>query len=210
MEAPPAKLQKRNRQAMEAIAARLKEMQNYVDRICNQLKMSASARTAAEKVYKSVICGKRWLFFDKHSDEERMFLRMMVRLALATDPSLVPEAEEVAKYYSANYGFEWLQSEMTAPAREEAKAMILSVGESSYGAADTAAALAYARCHYKTLRHDEVGDFGKTYAMAASLTTGSDLVNLHNDWRKELGLDKLRGKREGILGSEAETDAEEG
>lgn len=206
--AKPAKFDERNRRAMQTIKLRMDEMQSYTDRICNQLKMSAAARTAAERVYKQFICGKQWLFFRRHSDEERHFLRMMIRLALAIDPSLVSKADEVARYYSVNYGFEWANSEITATVREEARAMILSVGDSSYGETGTATALAYVRCHYKTLKHDNVGDFGQTYALAARVQAAGDLSNRHDEWRKAIGVDKLRARREAVLGSEQASQAE--
>lgn len=198
----PAKFDENNRKAMQTIKLRIDEMQSYTDRICNQLSMTAAARTAAERVYKSIICGKQLLLFRRHSDEERKFLRMMVRLALATDQHLVARAEDVANYYSANYAYEWVQSEITATVREEAKAIILSVGDSSYGEAGTAAALAFARCHYQTYKHDNVGDFGLTYALAARLQSGGDFQNRHDDLRKDLGLDKLRRRRDNVLGRE--------
>lgn len=204
----PAKFDEKNRKAMQTIKLRMDEMQSYTDRICNQLNMSAAARTAAERVYKQFVCGKRFLFFPRHSDEERRFLRMMIRLALAIDPSLVAKADEVARYYSANYGFEWANSEITATVREEARAMVLSVGESSYGETGTAVALAYVRCHYQTLKHDNVGDFGQTYALAARVQAGGEFNNRHDDWRKELGVDKLRVRREAVLGSEQPSQAE--
>ncbi len=200
--AKPAKFDEKNRLAMQTIKLRVDEMQSYTDRICNQLNMNAAARTAAERVYTKFVCGKQWLVFTRHAEDERRFLRMMIRLALATDPNLVPRAEDIARYYSANYGYEWINSEITATVREEAKAMILSVGDSSYGETGTGAALAFARCHYKSLKHDNVGDFGQTYALAARLQSNGDFNNKHDEQRRELGLDKLRNRRDAILGRE--------
>jgi hypothetical protein len=189
----------RNARAMQTIRSRIEEMQNYTDRICNQLNMSAAARTAAERAYKKVSCGKTWGLLPRASDEQRIFMRMMLRLALATDPDLIGKADEVAKYLCSNYGYEWLNSDITATAREEAKAMVLSAGESSFGDAGTAGALAYVRCHHKTLKHHDVGDFGKTYAVAARLAGGGELNNRHDATRKALGMDKLRNRRDVLL-----------
>lgn len=189
----------RDRSAIQTIKQRVDEMQSLTDRLCSQLNMSAAARSVADKVYRKVICGKKLLFFPRHSDEQRRFLRLMLRLAFATDPELLKNAEAVANYYSRNYAFEWVQSEITAAARDEARAMILSVGESSFGETGTAAALAYVRCHHRTLKHTAVGDFGKTYALASRYASAGDFNNRHDELRRSLGLDKLRGKRDALL-----------
>ena len=125
---------------------------------------------------------------------------MLLRLALATDPDLIGKAEDVARYLGANYGYEWVNSEITATARDEARAMVLSVGESSFGESGTASALAYTRCHYQTLKHQEVGDFGKTYALAARLVSSGDFNNKQDASRKEFGLEKHRSRRDQVLG----------
>jgi len=199
---PSARFDEKNRRAMQTVKLRMDEMQSYTDRICNQLNMSAAARVAAEKAYTRVIAGKKLLFFRKHTEEQCRFLRMMLRLALATEPELVGHAEDVAKYLSANYGFEWVNTEITATVREEAKAMILSVGDSSYGETGTAAAFAYVRCHSESLKFREVGDYGQTYAVAARLFSGGEFTNNQEEWRKALGMDRLRLKRDNLLGRE--------
>jgi hypothetical protein len=196
----PAPMDEKTRKAVDTIRLRVNEMQSTTDRLCSQLNMTAAARAAADKAYKKVICGKKMLVFQRHSDEERAYLRMMLRLALATEQSLASKADEVAKYLGANYGFEWVNSEATATVREEANAMILSVGDSSYGATGTAAAFAYARCHYKGLRFAEVGDYGRTYALASRLQSNGEFNNRHDDWRKALGMDKLATRRDALLG----------
>lgn len=193
------KYDEKDRKQLQAIKQRVDEMQALAESLCSRLNMTAAARSTAEKVYRKIICGKQMLFFDRHSEEERRFLRLMLKLAFATEPELLKRAEEVAKYYSRNYGFEWVQSEITAPARDEARAMILSVGESSFGEAGTAAALAYVRCHHKTLKHFAVGDFGKTYGFASRCASAGDFNNKDDERRKALGLDKLRTRREMLL-----------
>jgi hypothetical protein len=198
--AAPSKFDEKTRRAVQAIKQRMDEMMSYTDRVCNQLNMSAAARLAAEKVYKSYICGKKLFLFPRHNEDERFFLRLMIRLALAIDPNLVNRAEEVAKYYSSNYGFEWINSEITAGVRDEARAIILSVGDSSFGETGIANAFAYARCHYRSLKFNDVGDYGKTYALAASLQAHGDFNNKNDEMRRALGIDKLRARREAILG----------
>jgi hypothetical protein len=198
--AAPSKFDDKTRRAVQAIKQRMDEMMSYTDRICNQLNMTAAARTTAERVYKSYICGKKLLVLQRHNEDERFFLRLMIRLALAIDPSLVNRAEDVAKYYSSNYGYEWINSEITATVRDEAHATILSVGDSSFGEAGIFNAFAYARCHHRSLKFTEVGDYGKTYALAASLQAHGDFNNKNDELRRELGIDKLRARREAILG----------
>ncbi len=197
--AKKAAYDERDRSAIQSIKQRVDEMQSLTDHLCSQLNMSAAARSVADKVYRKVICGKKMLFFPRHSDEQRRFLRLMLRLAFATEPELLKDAEAVANYYSRNYPFEWVQSEITAAARDEARAMILSVGESSFGETGTAAALAYVRCHHRTVKHTAVGDFGKTYALASRYASAGDFNNRHDELRRSLGLDKLRGKRDAVL-----------
>jgi hypothetical protein len=198
--AAPAKLDDKTRRAVQAIKQRMDEMMRYTDQVCNQLNMSASARMAAEKVYKSYICGKKLMILQRHSEDERFFLRLMIRLALAIDSSLVNRAEDVAKYYSSNYGFEWINSEITATVRDEAHATIVSVGDSSFGEAGVFSAFAYTRCHYRSLKFKDVGDYGKTYAFAVSLQSSGDFNNKAEELRRDLGIDKLRARREAILG----------
>lgn len=205
--AKPAPMDEKTRKAIDTVRLRVNEMTSNTDRLCSQLNMSAAARAAADKAYKKVICGKKMLFFDRYSAEERVYLRLMLRLALATDANLAAQADEVAKYLGANYGYEWANSEVTETVREEAQAAILSVGDSSYGATGAAAAFAYTRCHYKGLHFAEVGDYGRTYAFASRLQSNGEFNNRHDDWRKALGLDKLVNRRDALLGRKTEGDA---
>lgn len=202
--AKPAPMDEKTRKAIDTLRLRLNEMQSTTDRLCSQLNMSAAARSAADKAYKKVICGKKMLFFPRHTPEECVYLRMMLRLALATEPNLAAKADEVARYLGANYGYEWVNSEVTETVREEAQATILSVGDSSYGATGTAGAFAYTRCHYKGLKFNDVGDYGRTYALASRLQSNGEFNNRHDDWRKALGLDKLTNRRDTLLGRKTE------
>ncbi|MCE5217055.1 hypothetical protein LLH03_08490 [bacterium] len=202
MSAAPSMMDEKYRKAVQGLKLNMDEMASYTDRVCNQLNMSAAARTAAERVYKSFVCGKKLLFFQRYGEEKRWFLRLMIRLALATDPNLIPKADQVARYYGANYAFEWVQSDITANAREEARATILSVGDSSYGGTGMAAAYAFARCHYKALKFQALGDYGKTYALGARLEASGDFNLKDDETRRELGLDKLHQRREALLGQD--------
>ncbi len=115
--------------------------------------MGATHRTrqVAEKAFKKIILGRKYLVMPKHSVEERFFLRLMIMFALARRPNLHSKANDVADYFSSNYAFEWTQSPINRSAMLRSRDMILSSAESEFGETPMAAPLAYVYHHGNTL-----------------------------------------------------------
>ncbi len=163
-------------------------MQNYTDRLCGQLRMPEEARQAAEDAYATVVCARRWLLFPRHTDEERVFLRLMLRLALARDPSLAGRAGELADYLGGNYAFEWVNGQLTATVRTEARERIIALGAESGHDPGLAGALAFVWSHHQSLGHSGIADYASCYDLACTLERQGKFEDAYPDWREELGL----------------------
>ena len=158
--------------------------------------LSATHRTRqmAEKAFKKVCTGRKYLLVPKHSEEERFFLRLFVMYALARRPNLHNKANDVADYISTNYAFEWTQLPVTRPAILRARDMILSSAESEFGETPMAAPLAYVYHHADTLHIRNVSNYGECYARAAGLVAHRHFHNSEQPWRERLGLHTLSHK----------------
>lgn len=200
---------KANSTAALVVMQRLKEQERWTEERCTALGMSREARRAAAAADRWVIRQRIPFVAWRHNEIKRRFLRMFVRLALATDPDLVPKAKEVARYYAANYPFEWIASEITEPAAAEIAETILEAGDSSFGDTSNAPAMAYAQFHHRALGLCNVGKFGDVYAQAASLRHHGEFTNYHDGWRASLGLHTLRPRRDAAMaGQETQVPAE--
>ncbi len=187
---------KANSTAVLGIRQRLNELEAWTEELCGRLGMTREAREGA-------VIADRWLIRLRlawwRDDTRRRFVRMMVRLALASDPTLAPKVREVAHYYTANYAFEWITSEITQQVRGEIAQVILAAGDSSFGDISSAGPMAYVQFHYRSFRLRNVGRFGDISAAASALSFHGEFGNYHDEWRKRLGLDRLRHRREDIL-----------
>jgi hypothetical protein len=145
-------LQRRGGRAQDQIELAIDQMENRVLNKTRELRMTELVRRAARNAAAAAGRSRRYLFLERHTPTQQRFLRMMVELAFATDPSLQTRGRQVAKYYSRNYAFEWMVNPVTAPARELARDTILRAGDSEYGETPLAGPMAYVMFH-----HDEIG-----------------------------------------------------
>ena len=143
---------RRGGRAQDQLDLAIEQMENRVLNRTRELRMTDLVRRAARKAAAAAGRSRRYLFLERHTPTQQRFLRMMVELAFATDPSLQNRARQAAKYYSRNYAFEWMVNPVMAPARELARDTILRAGDSEYGETPLAGPMAYVMFH-----HDEVG-----------------------------------------------------
>ena len=127
----------------------------------------------------------------KHSEEERFFLRQMLLYSLALRPALQAKANEVASYFSNNYPFEWIQSDVSRLAVARARDMILSSAESEFGETPMSGPLGFVYHHHNTLKVRNVSNYGECYALAANLVRQRYFINEDQPWREKLGLHQL-------------------
>lgn len=198
---------KANSTAILAINQRLKELESWTKRRCTELGMTRDARHAAAAADRWIIRLRIPFIAWRHNETKRRFLHMMTALALASDATLAPKAFAVARYYAANYAFEWVNSEITQVDRDGVAGIILAAGDSSFGDTANAGPMAYVQFHHDSLGVENVGKFGDLYAMGAALTQRGEFTSQHGEWRVQLGLDNLRPKRDGIIDKKALREA---
>jgi hypothetical protein len=199
---------RRNAAMVKHLEQRLREMENWTEEECRRLKMTSRAREAAERAWRQVVLGRRYLLLPKHTPPERRFLRMMIKLMIAENPGLVERAVELARYLSASYPFEWLISPCTRLARADARALLLQEAETEFGETPLARQVAYAQYHWQQLRIRDVANLGEVYAMALFLDQHSHFLNPHEEWRVSLGLHRHALQRE-LRARAAQHDSEE-
>lgn len=184
----------RNQRTEQVITRINNEIERWtLDRV-KELSATHRTRQVAEKAFKKIILGRKYLVLPKHSVEERFFLRLMIMFALARRPNLHAKANEVADYFSSNYAFEWTQSPVNRAAMLRARDMILSSAESEFGETPMAAPLAYVYHHANTLRIRNIANYGECYARGAALVSHRHFLNTEQAWRERLGLHTLANK----------------
>jgi hypothetical protein len=167
------------------------EIERWVKEQMTELSATHRTRQAAEAAYNKVICGRKWLVIPRHSEEERFFLRQMLLYTLALRPPLQSKANEVANYFSSNYPYEWVQSDVTRFAVARARDMILSSAESEFGETPMSGPLGFVYHHHNTLKVRNVSNYGECYALAANLIRQRYFINQEQPWREKLGLHQL-------------------
>ncbi len=181
----------RNERTRKVIERVNEEVEKWVKEQLSELKTTHRTRAAAETAYRKVICGRKWLILPRHKDEERFFLRLMLLHTIAQRPSLQAKSIEVAKYFSTNYPYEWVQSPVTRLAIARARDMILSSAESEFGETPMSGPLAFVYHHNKMLGIRNVSNYGECYAQAAGMVRQRYFVNQDQTWREKLGLHTL-------------------
>ncbi len=190
---------RRNQMMIQHMEQGIHHMEQWTEQECRRLKMTTRARQAAEKAWKMAAVYARKYFispFPKHTPVERRFLKMMLKLILAEEPSLVDKAFEVARYLSNNYVYEWLISPCTRAARAEARALLLSSAESEFGETPMAGPVAFVQYHWRQLGVRNVSDLGEVYRTTVFLDQHQFFFSKHEEWRRALGLHKLAAKRQ--------------
>lgn len=172
-----------------ALTARLREMHSYTERVCERLRLPEETRQAAQAVGSPVFGSRVWFFFPVHSPEQREFLEMLLLLSLAHNPGLADRTRDLAWYLSANYGYEWMRNELTATVRRDALEFVTEEGAEWMLTAELVPALAYARCHPKTLRLRSLSDRAGLVEAARQVVSARLLEDRWPDLRSDLGLD---------------------
>lgn len=162
-------LERRGGRAQDKIDQAIEQMEQRIQERTRALRMTDLVRRAARKAATTAGRSRRYLFLSRHTPTQRRFLRQMVELALATDPSLRDRAGKVAKYFSRNYAFEWMINPVTAPARELAKDAILRAGDSEYGETPLAGPMAYVMFHHNEVGVANVAAYSEVYKRTLKL-----------------------------------------
>ena len=179
-----------NRRVEEQLEQALQKMEQGTAQQVSELRMTQPGRGAVQRSYRKVICGRSYWLVPRHSALERRFLRMMLELAIATDPSLQDRAVEVARYMSKNYPYEWLTSAVTYMARSGAQDLILRAADSSFGSTPLARELGFVLFHHRKLHITNVSDYTELYSRALSLDKTGLFHDEYPDWRLDLGLQR--------------------
>ncbi|NSW58409.1 MAG: hypothetical protein HPY44_20565 [Armatimonadetes bacterium] len=172
-----------------ALTARIREMHNYTERVCERLRMPVETQKAAQATASSIFGARVWFFFPVHSPEQREFLEMLLLLSLAHNPGLADRTRDLAWYLSANYGYEWVRTELTATVRRDALEFVTEGGAEWELTTELAPALAYARCHPRTLRLRTLSDHVALVEAARQVASARILEDRWPDLRSDLGLD---------------------
>lgn len=185
-----------NRRVEEHLQEAIHRMELWTNEQLQKLRMTEPSRRVAERVYRKLCRSRHYLILPRHSERERRFLRMMLKLAIATDPSLQQRAVELAKYLSGSYPFEWTVSAVTNIARAIARDVILREADSTFGDTPMAAELAFVLFHHEQLGVENVSDYAETYSRALTLYNANYFEPQDRQGRLDLGLQRhsqLRG-----------------
>jgi len=179
-----------NRRVEEQLEQALQKMEEWTAQQISELRMTGPGRRAVQRGYRKIICGRSFWLVPRHSALERRFLRMMLALAIATDPSLQDRAVELARYMSKNYPYEWLTSAVTYMARSGAQDLILREADSSFGSTPLARELAFVLFHHRELHITNVSDYTELYSRALSHDKAGLFHDDYLEWRLDLGLQR--------------------
>jgi hypothetical protein len=180
--------QRRDQRAAEQVEAAITRMEQRVQEMTRELRMTDLVRRAAERAYRRARRARRYLFLPRHPRTQQRFLRMMVYLALATEPALRYTATKVARFYSRNYAYEWLNNPVAQPARQTGRDAIMRSGESAFGEAPLAGALAYVMFHHDELHIEHLSNYSEIYIKAGLLDRSGFFHDRGERMRARLGL----------------------
>jgi hypothetical protein len=181
-------IDRRNDRAMDQLRGVMDRMDERAQTMMYELRMTAPLRRAAERAFARVKGARRSFFWPRHTATQRRFLRLMILMALAAEPTLVRKARRVARYYSRNYAFEWLSHPVSAPAREVARDAILRSGESQFGEAPLAGPLSYVMFHYEELGIQTLARYNELYMKASAMFRDGFFRDRGEHLRHKLGL----------------------
>jgi hypothetical protein len=196
-EVEEAQRQRQARLMADHLEESLREMERWTEEECRRLKMTNLMREAADKAWRKVIVrSRRYLVLPRHTEVERRFLRMFLRLAVAESPGLVKRITDVARYLSRDYAFEWIISPATRLARTEGRVSLVGMGESEFGEAPYSAQFAFALYHARQFGIKNPADNNEVYATALFWDQRAFFVNHDAATRQALGLHKHSLQRE--------------
>jgi hypothetical protein len=191
--------QRKDERARQQVDQALREMELATTALLRRLRLTGPVREAADAAWRKARRARRYMVVTRHSDTQARVLRCMILLALATDPALVPRAEEVAHYYSRNYSWEWGANAATAGPREMARDMILRAGDSQWGEAPLAGALSYVLFHYHEVPLRHLSSYNLAYTVALRMEAAGFFRDVAARTRLKLGLALQPDKREALL-----------
>ncbi len=177
-----------NRRVKEHLQQATDRMDGWTAQQVRELRMTQPGRRAAGRAFRKIVWSRRSLVLPRHTPIERRFLRMMLKLAIATDPGLQPRAVELAKYMGQSYPYEWIASPITHIARAIAQDVILREADSAYGEVPLAAKLGFVLFHHKQLGIKNVSSYSELYNRTVNLDQENYFQIPNSDWRLDLGL----------------------
>ena len=187
-------LQLRNQSVQQQVEEQLDEMEQYTEKVVAALRMTGAKRRLAEKVSRKAGKRRNWFGGTKHSPAQRRFLDAMIRIAIAAHPNDTKLANQIARYYSDNYAYEWCRSPISQPIRVVARDMILRGADSAFGETPQAAHLAYVIAHHKELRVENVSRYPELTTCNLGLERLNFFRDAYEETREELELDRYVGQ----------------
>jgi len=177
-----------NKRVQEHLQRATDRMDKWTDQQVRELRMTQPGRRAFERAFRRIARSRKYLILPRHTPIERRFLRMMLKLAIATDSGLQPRATELAKYMSQAYPSEWIISPVTHIARAIARDVILREADTTFGEVPIAAKLAFVLFHHEQLGVENVSSYSELYSHTLILDKENYFYAADNDRRLDLGL----------------------
>ena len=174
----------------------MREMERWTEEECKRLKMNSAMGAAVDKAWKKVISkARKYLVLSRHTPMEKRFLKMMLKLAIAESPGLIKNVEDVARYLSRDYPFEWLISPCTRLARAEGRVSLISLGESEFGETPYGGQISMLY-HARQYAIKNVSDSNEVYSHALFWEQRAFFGNRDPQRRQQLGLHKQAMQRQ--------------
>ncbi len=177
-----------NKRVQEHLQQATARMDEWTAQQVHELRMTQPGRRAAERAFRKIVWSRKYLILPRHTPIEQRFLRMMLKLSIATDSGLQPRAVELSKYMSQSYPYEWIASPITHVARAIAEDVILREADSTFGEAPLAAKLGFVLFHHEQLAVENVSNYSDLYNHTVNLEKENYFQVANNNWRLDLGL----------------------
>lgn len=188
METASTQIELQNRRVQEHLQQATDRMDEWTARQTRGLRMTEPGRRAVQRAFRKVVWSRKYLILPRHTPVERRFLRMMLKLTIATDPGLQQRTAELADYMSKTYPYEWTVSPITHIARAIARDVILREADTTFGEAPLAAKLGFVLFHHEQLGVENVSSYAELYNQTLHLDKEDYFRAVHNDRRLDLGL----------------------
>ncbi len=188
METASKTIELQNRRVQEHLQQATARMDEWAAQQARELRMTEPGRRAFERAFRKIVRSRKYLVLPRHTPIERRFLRIMLKLAIATDPGLQQRAVELAKYMSKAYPYEWIASPITHIARAIAQDVILREADTTFGEAPIADKLGFVLFHHEQLGIANVSAYSELYNRTLSLDKENYFRDVHTGRRLDLGL----------------------
>jgi hypothetical protein len=158
--------QERTRERIERLK---KRMEDLVLEAARKTPVSGQTKRAAERAYRKYVCGRKLNLQPRFADEQRFFMNLFLVDLFTKQPSKAKRPVEAARTIGENYAFEWVNHDITRPARVQARDMILRSAESAFGDTPFDGPLAYVIFHHEMLGIRDLTSYGELYTRAVQL-----------------------------------------